>query len=152
MAACNWEALKRPCDARVSLRADGTAFASCATQDIGTGTYTIVAQAVSDLTGLPLERITVELGDSSYPDGPVSGGSWATATTLPAIAKAARVALDEMKRYATGANGAFAGVASDELEVAEGGLRNAAGKQVSFADILGAALRQRRWRSPHRGG
>ncbi len=139
MAACNWEALKRPCDARVSLRADGTAFASCATQDIGTGTYTIVAQAVSDLTGLPLERITVELGDSSYPDGPVSGGSWATATTLPAIAKAARVALDEMKRYATGANGAFAGVASDELEVAEGGLRNAAGKQVSFADILGAA-------------
>ncbi|WFF40739.1 xanthine dehydrogenase family protein molybdopterin-binding subunit [Salinicola endophyticus] len=139
MAACNWEALKRPCDARVSLRADGTALASCATQDIGTGTYTIVAQAVSDLTGLPLERITVELGDSSYPDGPVSGGSWATATTLPAIAKAARVALDEMKRYATGANGAFAGVASDELEVAEGGLRNTDGKQVSFADILGAA-------------
>ncbi|WP_110677018.1 xanthine dehydrogenase family protein molybdopterin-binding subunit [Salinicola sp. RZ23] len=139
MAACNWEALKRPCDARVSLRADGTALASCATQDIGTGTYTIVAQAVSDLTGLPLERITVELGDSSYPDGPVSGGSWATATTLPAIAKAARVALDEMKRYATGTNGAFAGVASDELEVAEGGLRNADGKQVSFADILGAA-------------
>ncbi|WP_353980984.1 xanthine dehydrogenase family protein molybdopterin-binding subunit [Salinicola endophyticus] len=139
MAACNWEALKRPCDARVSLRADGTAFASCATQDIGTGTYTIVAQAVSDLTGLPLERVTVELGDSSYPDGPVSGGSWATATTLPAIAKATRVALDEMKRYATGANGAFAGGASDDLEVAEGGLRNADGKQVSFADILGAA-------------
>ncbi|WP_110691524.1 xanthine dehydrogenase family protein molybdopterin-binding subunit [Salinicola halophyticus] len=138
MAACNWEALKRPCDARVSIRADGTAFASCATQDIGTGTYTIVAQAVSDVTGIPIDRITVKLGDSSYPDGPVSGGSWATATTLPAIAGAARKALDEIKRYATGSNGAFAGASSDELEVADGGLRNADGKQTSFADILEA--------------
>ncbi|MDH4574531.1 xanthine dehydrogenase family protein molybdopterin-binding subunit [Salinicola acroporae] len=138
MAACNWEALKMACDARVSIRADGTAFASCATQDIGTGTYTIVAQAVSDVTGIPIDRITVKLGDSSYPDGPVSGGSWATATTLPAIAGAARNALDEMKRYATGSNGAFAGASSDDLEVADGGLRNADGKQVSFADILQA--------------
>jgi xanthine dehydrogenase YagR molybdenum-binding subunit len=85
MAACNWEALRMPCDARVSLRADGSAFASCATQDIGTGTYTIVAQAVSAVTGIPIDRIEVELGDSSYPSGPVSGGSWATATTLPVL-------------------------------------------------------------------
>ena len=63
MAACNWEALKMACDARVSIRADGTAFASCATQDIGTGTYTIVAQTVSDVTGIPIDRITVKLGD-----------------------------------------------------------------------------------------
>ncbi|MHA3026930.1 xanthine dehydrogenase family protein molybdopterin-binding subunit [Chromohalobacter israelensis] len=139
MAACNWEALKRPCDARVSLRADGTAFASCATQDIGTGTYTIVAQAVSDVTGIPIDRITVKLGDSSYPDGPISGGSWATATTLPAIAGAARNALDEMKRYATGDNGVFAGASSDELDVVDGGLRNAGGKQASFAEVLDAA-------------
>jgi len=138
MAACNWEALKMACDARVSIRADGTAFASCATQDIGTGTYTIVAQAVSDVTGIPIDRITVKLGDSSYPDGPVSGGSWATATTLPAIAGAARNALDEMKRYATGSNGAFAGASSDDLEVAGGGLRSADGKQVSFSEILDA--------------
>ncbi|CAO1660084.1 xanthine dehydrogenase family protein molybdopterin-binding subunit [Salinicola sp. NYA28a] len=138
MAACNWEALKMDCDARVSIRADGTAFASCATQDIGTGTYTIVAQTVSDVTGIPIDRITVKLGDSSYPDGPVSGGSWATATTLPAIAGAARNALDEMKRYATGSNGAFAGVSGEELEVANGGLRNADGRQVSFAEILEA--------------
>ena len=138
MAACNWEALKMACDARVSIRADGTAFASCATQDIGTGTYTIVAQTVSDVTGIPIDRITVKLGDSSYPDGPVSGGSWATATTLPAIAGAARNALDEMKRYATGSNGAFAGASGDDLEVANGGLRNSDGKQVSFAEILEA--------------
>ncbi|KAA0019574.1 xanthine dehydrogenase family protein molybdopterin-binding subunit [Salinicola corii] len=138
VAACNWEALKMACDARVSIRADGTAFASCATQDIGTGTYTIVAQTVSDVTGIPIDRITVKLGDSSYPDGPISGGSWATATTLPAIAGAARNALDEMKRYATGSNGAFAGASSDALDATAGGLRNAAGKQVSFAEILEA--------------
>ncbi|WP_110685896.1 xanthine dehydrogenase family protein molybdopterin-binding subunit [Salinicola aestuarinus] len=139
VAACNWEALKRPCDARVSLRADGTAFASCATQDIGTGTYTIVAQVISDATGIPLDRITVKLGDSSYPDGPISGGSWATATTLPAIAEATRNALDELKRYATGDGGAFADSEADALEVADGGLRSADGTQTSFGDILKAA-------------
>lgn len=136
MAACNWEALKVGCSARVSLRADGTAFASCATQDIGTGTYTIVAQTVSDITGIPMNRITVKLGDSSYPEGPFSGGSLATATTLPAIAKATRTALTEIKRYATSGNGAFAGLNADDLDVADGGLRNADGKQVSFSEIL----------------
>ncbi|GAB2793518.1 xanthine dehydrogenase family protein molybdopterin-binding subunit [Halomonas shantousis] len=136
MATCNWEAIRRPCDARVSLRADGTAYASCATQDIGTGTYTVVAQAVSQVTGLPLEKIEVELGDSSYPSGPISGGSWATATALPAIAAAARQAIDELKSYATADDGAFAGAKPDELSFESGRLKNADGKTAAFADVL----------------
>ncbi|GGM31660.1 hypothetical protein GCM10009425_47810 [Pseudomonas asuensis] len=43
LAACNWDALRCACEARVSLRADGTAYVTCGVQDIGTGTYTIVA-------------------------------------------------------------------------------------------------------------
>lgn len=136
MSACNWEALKMDCDARVSLRADGTAFASCATQDIGTGTYTIVAQAVSDITGLPLDRIEVELGDSSYPSGPVSGGSWATATTLPAIAQAARNAIDTLKTYAAGDGGAFAGRDVETLTFADGTLSDDNGESVGYVDVL----------------
>ena len=136
MAACNWEALKMNCDARVSLRADGTAFASCATQDIGTGTYTIVAQAVSSITGIPIDKIEVELGDSSYPSGPVSGGSWATATTLPAIAGATRKAVDALKTYAVGDGGAFAGAKADDLSFDDGKLADSNGKSVAYTDVL----------------
>jgi xanthine dehydrogenase YagR molybdenum-binding subunit len=67
MAACNWEAYRTPSEAPVQLRSDGTASLKCAIQDIGTGTYTIAAQVVADLTGLPVERIQVKLGDSSFP-------------------------------------------------------------------------------------
>ncbi|WP_353112681.1 xanthine dehydrogenase family protein molybdopterin-binding subunit [Salinisphaera dokdonensis] len=136
MAACNWEALKMNCDARVSLRADGTAFASCATQDIGTGTYTIVAQAVSSITGIPIDRIEVELGDSSYPSGPVSGGSWATATTLPAIAGATRKAVEALKSYAIGDGGAFAGAKAEDLSFDDGQLADDNGKSVAYTDVL----------------
>ncbi|ART64611.1 aldehyde oxidase [Kushneria marisflavi] len=135
MAACNWEALKRECEARVSLRADGTAYVTCATQDIGTGTYTIIAQTVSELTGLPLEKITVRLGDTSYPAGPVSGGSWATATTLPAIAAATREAIKELKGYATSDKGDFSDADSDSLTFENARLTHD-GQSVDYVDVL----------------
>ncbi|WP_353249600.1 xanthine dehydrogenase family protein molybdopterin-binding subunit [Salinisphaera sp. T31B1] len=136
MAACNWEALKMECDARVSLRADGTAYVSCATQDIGTGTYTIVAQAVSAITGLDIDQIEVELGDSSYPSGPLSGGSWATATTLPAVAEATRAAIEALKSYASAEGAQFEGTKPDALNFANGKLSSANGKSVAYTDIL----------------
>lgn len=138
MAACNWEALKQACDARVSLRSDGTAYASCATQDIGTGTYTIVAQTVSSLTGVPVDKIEVELGDTSYPSGPVSGGSWATATTLPAIHNAASQAIDQLKGYAVEDDGALAGSTVDELEMHDGRITDGNGQSIHFTDVLKA--------------
>ncbi|MCQ4313824.1 xanthine dehydrogenase family protein molybdopterin-binding subunit [Pseudomonas stutzeri] len=138
MASCNWEAIRRPCDARVSLRADGSAFASCATQDIGTGTYTIVAQAVSEVTGVPLDKVEVELGDSSYPSGPISGGSWATATTLPAIAAAGRKAIDALKEYATLEGGAFPDAKPEDLTYENGQLKSSDGKAIGFAEVLKA--------------
>ena len=73
----------------VSSFSDGTARATSATQDIGTGTYTVIAQVVSDKTGIPVDKIKVVLGDSALPPGPTSGGSTATATILPSVADAA---------------------------------------------------------------
>lgn len=136
MGACNWEAYQMPTEARVTLRADGTALAQCALQDIGTGTYTIVAQTVSELTGLPFDRIQVELGSSAYPPGPVSGGSWATASILPAIAGATRQALDRLRQYAVMTGGHFAGQKPESLTVANGALSSGQ-QRASFADILG---------------
>jgi xanthine dehydrogenase YagR molybdenum-binding subunit len=88
VAGASWGAYRGPCQVNVILKDDGTARASCATQDPGTGTYTVFAQVVSDKTGIPVSKIEVVLGDSSLAPGPTSGGSTATATVLPAIADA----------------------------------------------------------------
>jgi xanthine dehydrogenase YagR molybdenum-binding subunit len=94
MATCNWPASQHGAEVRVRLMADGTARASCATQDIGTGTYTVFAEVVSDKTGIPVSKIHVSLGDTSLPPGPTSGGSSATTTVLPAISQATQKAVE----------------------------------------------------------
>ncbi|QJQ93840.1 MULTISPECIES: xanthine dehydrogenase family protein molybdopterin-binding subunit [Halomonadaceae] len=137
MACATWSASRQPCAARAELRADGSLLIACGTQDIGTGTYTIVAQTAAELTGVALERIEVKLGESSLPAGPLSGGSMATATTLPAIASAVRDALSALKEVATGTGGAFEGEDPESIEAEEGALVMA-DKRVSFGDILAA--------------
>src|SRR6266404_5138292 len=69
MAGCSWVAARFSAAANVQLRDDGTARVACATQDIGTGMYTILAQLASARTGVPLEKVEVELGDTSLPEG-----------------------------------------------------------------------------------
>jgi xanthine dehydrogenase YagR molybdenum-binding subunit len=95
-ACASWGAFRMSCNASVALNHDGTARVSCATQDIGTGTYTIFAQAVSDQTGVPVSKIEVILGDTALPVGPLSGGSWVTASVLPAIADACKAAIAQL--------------------------------------------------------
>ena len=75
VAGASWGAGRGPCQASVSLLNDGTARVSCGTQDVGTGTYTIFAQIVSDRTGIPVDHVRVVLGDSALVPGPTSGGS-----------------------------------------------------------------------------
>ncbi len=93
VACASWGAGRGNSEAVVALRADGTARVSSGTQDPGTGTYTVVAQILSDKTGIPTDRIEVVLGDSSLVPGPMSGGSTATASVIPSVAEAARQAI-----------------------------------------------------------
>ncbi|WP_420997284.1 xanthine dehydrogenase family protein molybdopterin-binding subunit [Cupriavidus sp. 30B13] len=137
VAVCNWDAWRTPAEARVQLRSDGTAAVICAIQDIGTGTYTIAAQTVGDLTGLPLDRIEVKLGDSSFPAAPVSGGSWATASVLPAIAEATRTAIAQLRTFATQDGAAFAGARPETLSMQNGRLTDGK-RSVDYAAILNA--------------
>lgn len=88
MAGCSWIASRFPAEARVILNDDGTARVACGTQDIGTGTYTILAQLVADKTGIPLHMIEVALGDTELPQGPISGGSMVTGSVVPAVFQA----------------------------------------------------------------
>src|SRR5207249_5149774 len=92
-AAAAWIAARFDAAASVQLRDDGTARVACATQDIGTGTYTILAQLASQKTGVPLDKVEVALGDTSLPAGPISGGSMATGSVVPAVFAAADSAI-----------------------------------------------------------
>jgi xanthine dehydrogenase YagR molybdenum-binding subunit len=89
MATGVWEALQMPVAVRIVLTSNGHAEVSCAASDIGTGTYTIVAQVAADALGLPIENISVRLADSSLPQAPVEGGSWMAASSAHAVLAAA---------------------------------------------------------------
>jgi xanthine dehydrogenase YagR molybdenum-binding subunit len=94
VGACGWPGLRFSAEATVDLRADGSARVVCGTQDIGTGTYTVLAQLVAAHVGMPIDKVEVVLGDTMLPVGPISGGSAATASVIPAGLQAARAATD----------------------------------------------------------
>jgi xanthine dehydrogenase YagR molybdenum-binding subunit len=121
MASCSWIARRLAAEVSVNLNADGSARVSCGTQDIGTGTYTIMAQMVAEVTGLPLDKIEVVLGDTILPPGPLSGGSMATGSLVPAVMQASREAIQHLLESASQAEGsAFSGQPADSLAFAQG--------------------------------
>jgi xanthine dehydrogenase YagR molybdenum-binding subunit len=140
MAGAAWIAGRFPAQANVELRDDGTARVACGTQDLGTGTYTILAQLVSDKTGVPVNKVEVVLGDTSLPPGPISGGSLATGSVVPAVFDAADNAINSLLTVATtGLGSPFENHKTDDLAFeAERVFVKAAGraKGVSFADLL----------------
>jgi xanthine dehydrogenase YagR molybdenum-binding subunit len=85
MATATYPNNRRAASARVRLGADGVAIVQCGTQDIGTGTYTVMAQVAADELRLPLSRVRFELGDTRYPKAPVSGGSSTVPSVSPAV-------------------------------------------------------------------
>lgn len=68
--------------------------------DIGTGTYTILGQTVSEYLKIPIENVTVELGDSDFPVTPGSGGSWGAASYSNGVRKACENLLSELRKKA----------------------------------------------------
>jgi CO/xanthine dehydrogenase Mo-binding subunit len=79
-----------PSYAWVRMSGDGLVTVVTAMQDIGTGTRTAMAQIAAEELGVPLERVTVELGDTAHgPYATVSGGSSTTPSVGPAVRSAA---------------------------------------------------------------
>ncbi|RQH10947.1 xanthine dehydrogenase family protein molybdopterin-binding subunit [Bradyrhizobium sp. RP6] len=138
MATGVWEALQMPVAVRIVLTANGHAEVSCAASDIGTGTYTIVAQVAADALGLPIENISVRLADSTLPQAPVEGGSWMAASSAHAVLGAAEDIRQELARLAKAIPGSpLANDAADVLlidgMIASEGKNGAA---VSIADVM----------------
>jgi xanthine dehydrogenase YagR molybdenum-binding subunit len=140
MAGAAWIAARFAAAANVELRDDGTARVACGTQDIGTGTYTILAQLTSQRTGVPLEMVEVSLGDTLLPEGPVSGGSMATGSVIPAVFAAADSAIASLLTIATTTPGSpFEKRNAGELSFENGRVfvkANSPAGGVPFADLL----------------
>lgn len=140
VAGCSWIAERCETQATVELLSNGGARVSCATQDIGTGMYTVLSNVVAEKTGLPNDRIEVVLGDTNLPAGPISGGSWATASVIPAVIDAVEKAQQTLYAIATsGPDAAFAGKQPKDLVFEDGKVRLkdvAAGTAVPSETIL----------------
>lgn len=92
MATATYPAHRSEASAFARILPDGSAVVASGTQDLGTGTYTVMTQVAADALGFPLERVSFALGDSSLPQAPVSGGSQSVASVSPAVREAARAA------------------------------------------------------------
>ncbi len=140
MATGVWEALQMPAAVRIVLSANGHAEVACATSDIGTGTYTIMAQVAADVLGLPLDNISIKLGDSTLPQSPVEGGSWIAASVCNAIAGTAVEVRQELLRLAkTMPSSPLGDAGVDDVSLTDGKItRTADGAGVSIADVMRA--------------
>jgi xanthine dehydrogenase YagR molybdenum-binding subunit len=114
-------------EARVTLQADGRALVETDMTDIGTGTYTILAQITGEMLGLPIDQVVVHLGDSELPRSAGSGGSFGAASAGSSVALACEDIVGELAQRM--------GVAPDEL-VLKDGMAVARNNQVALVDLL----------------
>ncbi len=98
--------------AKVELHPDGTATVSSAMTDIGTGSYTIMAQIAAEILGLPVEKITMALGDTNDPPAAGSGGSWGAGSAGSAVYLAAERVREKLAKAM--------GVDTDSLTLKDG--------------------------------
>jgi xanthine dehydrogenase YagR molybdenum-binding subunit len=138
MAAAIYTHWRWPGKARVTLNSDGSALVEAAAHDIGTGTYTIMAQVAADALGLAPKQVSVRLGDSRLPESHPAIGSATTANATAAVMLAAQAARERAVELSlTGREAPFAGAARKDIIVAEAGLalRNK-NLNVSYAELL----------------
>jgi xanthine dehydrogenase YagR molybdenum-binding subunit len=91
-----WGGAGRGSQAHVDIHPDGSVVIKCGTQDIGTGTRTLVAIVAAETFGLPVNAVTPQIGDTQYPFSGGSGGSTTAASVTPAIRVTCIDALDQL--------------------------------------------------------
>lgn len=138
MSSVSYPANRQPCDARITLRPDGTALVECGTQDMGAGTYTALARFAAEELGLAVEQVEVRLGDTLLPRGPRSSGSQVTQSFAPAMVSAAAGIRGQIaERLAADPGSPLGQVSADELEFEQGGVRRrGANASLSLTDVL----------------
>ncbi len=124
-----------PAYATIKLNRDGSAHVLAGTQDLGTGTYTFMAQVAAEVLEIPLEKISVTLGDTGVcPFCSLSGGSM----TAPSVAPAVHDAAVQMKAKLLAAAAAVLELPNDQLRYEQGMVisRKDESQRLSITDII----------------
>lgn len=85
MGTGSFGAFRGAATVKASLQSDGMLLLQCSVNDMGPGTATMMTAIASDATGIPINKIKVQMGSTGLPPGPTQGGSAVTATVGPAV-------------------------------------------------------------------
>lgn len=107
-----WGGRGHPSECDVTINTDGSVEAKIGTQDLGTGTRTVIAMVVAETLGLPLEAVDVKIGKNAYPTSGASGGS----TTIGGVSTSSRMAATDALNALLEASASKLGTAADTLE------------------------------------
>ena len=138
MAAAIYTHWRWPAKARVTINGGGSALVETAAHDIGTGTYTVMAQVAADALGLAPDKVTVRLGDTRLPESHPAIGSATVSNATAAVMLAARAAREKaIALTLTDRDALFAGATPDDVIVADGRLALAkTNLNVTYAELL----------------
>jgi xanthine dehydrogenase YagR molybdenum-binding subunit len=133
VATATYPTNRQAATARVRILPNGNVLVQIAATDIGTGTYTILAQVAAEVLQVSPDKVAVEIGDSELPPSPGSGGSWGAASYGSAVYEASMALKDKMVSLS-----ALKNLKATELEVRDGGIFSKdASKGETFAEIIG---------------
>jgi xanthine dehydrogenase YagR molybdenum-binding subunit len=138
MATSVYPARRSPASALARWNPDGTVLVEAGTQDLGGGTYTIMTQIAADAVGVPVSQVTFRLGDTRYPETPVSGGSQTAATAGTAVESAGRALRQTILELAA-AHPQFsgAGIKAESLSLENGKVvASGSGESISVQDLI----------------
>ncbi|MFF9156860.1 xanthine dehydrogenase family protein molybdopterin-binding subunit [Streptomyces sp. NPDC014846] len=139
MASAWFPYFAQPCAAQATINSDGSALVRSAATDIGTGTYTVMAQLAAGELGLPLDLVRFDLGDSDMPNSMMAGGSGLTGGLGNAVHDACRRLVRTFVELARGdAESPLRGASPDDVECT-GGRIHLAGRPdrgESYAAVL----------------
>ena len=126
-----------PSTVRLTVGSDGRATLRTATQEIGTGTYTVLTQIVADGLGLPLDHVTTLLGDTTYPPASLSAGS----STMPSVARPAAQAAAEARAAVIALAVAdprspLHGASADDVVARDGSLLGPGGRRDTYREVM----------------
>ena len=140
MATSVYPARRSPSSAKARISADGAVLVEAGSQDVGGGTYTIMTQIAADAVGVPVGRVTFRLGDTRYPETPVSGGSQTAASAGTGVYQAAVALREKLLAMASGdSRSMFAGAKPEELTIEAGQIkrRGSSNNGERLQDLIG---------------
>lgn len=136
MATASYPANCSPASAVARLLPDGSAQVESGTIDIGTGTYTVMAQVAADALALPYEKVRFDLGDTDMPEAPIAAGSMTAASVGSAVLLTCNALREKIVRTAIAdVASPLHGVSPEDVRV-EGGRLLARGRSDSYADVV----------------